>query len=166
MLFDMRIPRGIIRMSLAETRVRVDGPRTDRSRDCCPTRHDAGALPITLKGTASGPPGTLLRKITTHAPSIKTASAGCHQTGDYCRRQKRQRRRQRIRSFSAHFATLPRRQAGDHARHGRTTVRILQARVAFYRERVTQPSLACKRQVTLKSAATPRSVGPSVGTAR
>jgi hypothetical protein len=33
-------------------------PWTDRSRDCTQTRHDAGALPILLKGTASGPPGT------------------------------------------------------------------------------------------------------------
>lgn len=47
------------KMLLAGTRIRVARPRTDRSRDCQPSRHDAGAVPNTLKGIASGPPGVL-----------------------------------------------------------------------------------------------------------
>jgi hypothetical protein len=49
--------------SLANTRVWAIGHGPDRSRDCTPFRHDAGAFPIILKGTASGPPGTPLNNV-------------------------------------------------------------------------------------------------------
>src|SRR5579884_4207941 len=100
-------------------------------------RHDAGAFPITLKGTASGPPGTLKMRVTNYARRIKIISGGYHQASHPCHRQERQLRRFPIRSVSANPAPLPHWSEGNHAGYGGASVRLPQARSSTCPERLT-----------------------------